>query len=106
MIGWLLRLFGIGRPKEAAKGERGRSDNGRQAAAQANKPRVPIVQTLTPQQFKIERRLVIAYVARARLPIRQAATARQLWIADLSKVYEAIRTSPTALILERAGEVG
>ena len=35
-----------------------------------------------------------------------AATARQLWIQDLSKVYEAIRSSPTGLILERAGEVG
>jgi hypothetical protein len=48
----------------------------------------------------------VTYIARARVPIRQAAAARQLWIQDLSKVYEAIRSSPTQLILERAGEVG
>lgn len=49
---------------------------------------------------------MVAYIARARMPIRQAAAARQLWIQDLSKVCEAIRSSPTQLILERAGEVG
>jgi hypothetical protein len=64
------------------------------------------VQHLTPEQLKVERRQVVAYIARARLPIRQAAAARQLWIQDLSKVYEAIRSSPTGLILEKAGEVG
>ena len=59
-----------------------------------------------PSNWKAERRAVVICIARARVPIRQAAAARQVWIQDLSKVYEAIRTSPTGLILERAGEVG
>jgi hypothetical protein len=46
------------------------------------------------------------YMTRVRAPIRQAATVRQLWIADLSQVYEAIRTTPTEIILERAGDIG
>jgi hypothetical protein len=100
MIGWLLRLFGIGRPKQSPSAASNR------AAAQAARAKLPPAQSLPPELFKAERRRVIAYVARARVPIRQAATARQLWIADLSKVYEAIRTSPTQLILEKAGEVG
>ncbi len=101
MIGWLLRLLGIGRPKEppGRRAERG-------ARGASARPKLPPAQALSPEEFRLARRAVIAYVARARVPIRQAATARQLWIADLSKVYEAIRTSPTQLILEKAGDVG
>ena len=101
MIGWLLRLFGIGKPTDASGG----ASRDRAWGAPA-RPAVPPPSSLTPEQFKLVRRQMIAYTARARVPIRQAATARQLWIADLSKVYEAIRTSPTQMILERAGEVG
>jgi hypothetical protein len=49
---------------------------------------------------------VIAYVAQARTPIRQAAAIRQIWLADLSKVYAQIASSPTGLVLDRAGAVG
>lgn len=106
MFGWLLRLFGLGgRPKGNAA-PRGATANGRGAPTAAPQPSTPPVHSLPPELFRAERRRVIAYVARARVPIRQAATTRQLWIQDLSKVYEAIRTSPTQLILEKAGEVG
>lgn len=70
------------------------------------KPAVAPARSLSPTELKAARRRVVTYIARARVPIRQAAAARQLWIGDLSKVYDAIRTSPTHLILERAGEVG
>jgi hypothetical protein len=99
MIGWFLRLFGIGGDKQP--------DGARPGAGPAvRKPTGSPSQTLTSEQFKAARRRVVLYIARARIPVRQAATARQVWIADLSNVYEAIRTSPTAMILERAGDVG
>ena len=69
------------------------------------RPNPPTVELLSPEQFRTCRRQVIAYIRRVRVPIRQAAAARQVWIADLGKVYEAIWTCPTQLILERAGEV-
>src|SRR5205823_13993620 len=100
---WLLRLFGLGGKKAAPAA---RAVSPAQAAAARSAAAATRAQQLTPEQLKLERRHVVAYIARARLPIRQAATARQLWIQDLSKVYEAIRTSPTGLILEKAGEVG
>jgi hypothetical protein len=99
MFGWLLRVLGIGRPRPAAARAVTRPPPPRSASIQH-------LQQLTPEQRKAERRAVVLYIARARVPIRQAAAARQIWIQDLSKVYEAIRTSPTLLILERAGEVG
>jgi hypothetical protein len=100
VIGWLLRLFGIG----GARPPGVRSPTSRPPPPQSASRQH--IQQLTREQLKLERRAVVIYVARARVPIRQAAAARQLWIQDLSKVYEAIRTSPTGLILEKAGEVG
>ena len=96
MFGWLRRLFG--RSDEAI------ALSAAQVAMQRPKP--PPVESLSPEQFRVSRRQVIAYIHRVRIPIRQAAAARLIWISDLGKVYEAIRTSPTQLILERAGEVG
>jgi hypothetical protein len=58
------------------------------------------------EAYFLARRRVIAYVAHARVPIRQAAAVRQAWLADLSKVYAQIATSPTGLVLDRAGAVG
>jgi hypothetical protein len=99
VIGWLLRVFGI----------RGATPSRRSAPTRPPPPQsasIQRVQRLTAEQFTLERRAVVVYIARARVPVRQAAAARQVWIRDLSKVYEAIRTSPTGLILEKAGEVG
>jgi hypothetical protein len=58
------------------------------------------------EEYWLARRRVVVYVARARLPIRQAAAVRQAWLADLSKVYAQIATRPTGLVLEKAGAVG
>ena len=96
MFGWLRRLFGMGDGTPAAT----------PAQIALQRPKPPPVESLSPDQFRVSRRHVIAYIHRVRVPIRQAAAARQVWIADLGKVYEAIRTSPTQLILEKAGEVG
>ena|SRR5688572_24593748 len=112
MFGWLLRIFGIGGAKSPP--ERARSGvaapatpaSRARAAARAAKSSMAPAESLTPAQFKAARRRVVLYIARARIPVRQAAAARQIWIADLSKVYEAIRTSPTEMILEKAGDVG
>jgi hypothetical protein len=101
MIGWFLRLFGIGGDKQPDAVRPGVA-----TPAVRAKPTGSPAQTLTSEQFKAARRRVVLYIARARIPVRQAATTRQVWIADLSKVYEAIRTSPTAMILEKAGDVG
>src|SRR5687768_9672936 len=110
MIGWLLKLFGMGgtKPDRARPGAATPAGRARAAAAAkaAAKPSAPPAQTLTMEQFKLARRRVVLYISRARIPVRQAAAARTVWIADLSKVYEAIRTSPTEMILERAGDVG
>jgi len=100
MFGWLLRLFGVG----SSRPDPGSPASGRLPPPQGASRQH--VQQLTAEQLKAERRAVVIYIARARVPIRQAAAARQVWIQDLSKVYEAIRTSPTGLILEKAGEVG
>jgi hypothetical protein len=96
MIGWLRRLVGPGKKKSAPR------------PAPKRKPvrSAPSARALTPERFQAARRRVVLYFARARMPIRQATTVRQLWIADLGQVYEAIRTSPTEMILERAGDVG
>src|SRR5688572_17112899 len=112
MFGWLLRIFGIGGAKSPP--ERARSGvaapatpaSRARAAARAAKSSMAPAESLTMEQFKAARRRVVLYIARARIPVRQAAAARTVWIADLSKVYEAIRTSPTEMILERAGDVG
>jgi hypothetical protein len=109
MIGWLLRLFGIGGKPERARANAATPAARARAAASAKaaaKATAPPAQTLTMQEFKAARRRVVLYISRARIPVRQAAAARTVWIADLSKVYEAIRTSPTEMILERAGDVG
>jgi hypothetical protein len=99
VIGWLLRVFGIGGARPRGRAASTRPAPPRSASSQH-------VQRLSAEQLALERRAVVAYIARARVPIRQAAAARQAWIGDLSKVYEAIRTSPTGLILEQAGQVG
>ena len=96
MFGWLRRLF--------ARSDESPALTPAQIALQRPKP-IP-VESLSPEQFRINRRQVIAYIHRVRVPIRQAAAARLIWISDLGKVYEAIRTSPTQFILEKAGEVG
>src|SRR5690349_20012856 len=96
--GWLRRLFGVG-PRRPERG-----------SASARSPREPGRPLTTPPDgsaaYELARRRVIAYVAQARVPIRQAAAVRQAWLADLSKVYAQIATSPTGLVLERAGAVG
>jgi len=98
VFGWLLRLFGLGpRPGPARAGPGADRRDGRYAAAPP--PR-------GSEQYRLVRRRVIVYVSQARLPIRQAAVVRQAWLADLSKVYAQIASSPTGLVLDRAGAVG
>jgi hypothetical protein len=104
MIGWLLRLFGIGGKQPTPRQRQGAAAT--PAARAKAKPTAAPADSLNAEQFKLARRRVVMYIARARIPVRQAAAARQVWIADLSKVYEAIRTSPTEMILEKAGDVG
>ncbi|TAK20459.1 MAG: hypothetical protein EPO26_17960 [Chloroflexota bacterium] len=117
MIAWLLRLFGVGSTQTATSqasrggsaGTSGRASAGSGPTSRATKSNAKHVdpsEALPPDEFRLARRRVIAYIGRARIPTRQAAAGRQAFIADLSKVYEAIRTSPTEMILERAGDVG
>ncbi len=101
MIRWLLRLLGLGRPPASREG--GTAAAARQPAAKLGPPPV---EELTAEEFRTARRRVVAYVARSRVPLRQVVAARQKWLVDLSKVYEAIKDSPTQLVLERAGAVG
>src|SRR5438105_284189 len=117
LIGWLLRLLGIGQKPAAAAAPGGtpaaggQSDRDRERERERERERpervvLSVRPSQDPEQFKVQRRRLIIYVSRARVPIRQAAAARQLWIADLGKVYEAIRTSPVPVVLEKAGDVG
>ena len=124
MFGWLLRLFGFGSkaPAQAgpgpaaaaAPGDRSSRDFARERERErdrdrshaAHPVRLSVHPSQDPAEFKAQRRRLLVYVMRARVPIRQAAAARQLWIADLGKVYEAIRTSPIPVVLERAGDAG
>jgi hypothetical protein len=110
MLKWLLSLFGLVQKSEqtaaATAPSAAKAAKAKAAAAAAAKTQVAPVSSLTNVEFRAARALVITYVSRARIPTRQAAALRLLWIADLSKVYEAIRNSPTQLILERAGDVG
>jgi hypothetical protein len=98
MIGWLRRAAGLGKkrlpppPRPAPRPRPIRS--------------APPSPRQTSSQFRTARERVVQYMRRVRVPIRQAVTVRQLWIADLNQVYEAIHNSPTELILERAGDVG
>jgi len=94
MIGWLRRALGLGK-RRAPPRPRPRPTRS-----------APRPQALTSEHVRTARGRVVLYMRRVRAPIRQAATVRQLWIADLNQVYEAIRTSPTEMILERAGDVG
>jgi hypothetical protein len=102
IVGWLLRVLGIGgrrsRPAPAGRPP-ARVDRRSGGRASATAP-------VGREEFRLARRRVIAYVAQARAPIRQAAAVRQAWLADLSKVYAEIASSPTARVLERAGAVG
>jgi hypothetical protein len=101
VIRWLLRLLGLGQPGASPE---------RRAGAAAPRPAAkqgpPPVEEMTAEEFRGARRRVVAYVARSRVPLRQVVAARQKWLVDLSKVYEAIKDSPTQLVLERAGAVG
>ncbi len=111
MMGWLRRILGLGRRDGARAAPRVHESAGRaspvaRGRARATPRGAPPYETLAPEEFKLARRRVVLYISRARVPIRQAAATRQAWIQDLGKVYEAIRTSPTEMILERAGEVG
>jgi len=112
MMGWLRRILGLGRRDGARALPRVLESSGRSSPAARSRARAtatprgePPYETLSPEEFKLARRRVVLYISRARVPIRQAAATRQAWIQDLGKVYEAIRTSPTEMILDRAGEV-
>jgi hypothetical protein len=91
LLSSLLRLFGFG-------------GGARPAARQAAAP--PVAKVLTPEELRAQRRAIVAYVSQARVPIRLTAAARQVWLADLSKVYASIATAQTMQVLEQAGIVG
>jgi hypothetical protein len=104
-IGWLLKLLGIGPRRPTRPARRAPSAAARERAMR--EPGRPLTTPPTKSEaYWLARRRVIAYVAHARVPIRQAAAVRQAWLADLSKVYAQIATSPTGLVLDRAGAVG
>jgi len=107
LIGFLLRLFGLGGKAPATTAE-----SPAPAPRRAAQPQAPARSSvrdpgrLAPAELREARRRVIAYVARSRVPLRQVVTLRQQWLIQLGKVYESIANSPTEKVLELAGQVG
>lgn len=100
-LGWLgrfLKLFG---------GRRRQASGARMVAVVPPVQAARVVAVPTdPAAFKASRKRMVAYVAQARVPIRQTAAVRTAWLHDLGKVYAAIASAPTQVVLEQAGRVG
>lgn len=115
LIGFILRLFGLGSKApvpatraataDGATSKKGTAPRAQRPAATPTSA-VPPLETLSPVEMREARRRVIAYVARSRVPLRQIVALRQQWLIQLGKVYESIANSPTAKVLELAGQVG
>lgn len=90
LFSWLLGLFGRRARADAPLTDEQLRAQAEQAAA----------------QVRAARGRVIAYVRLVRNPIRLTTEARRDWMVELGKLYETIRNSPTALVLDRAGEIG
>src|SRR5438552_2210485 len=113
VLGWLLRLIGLGPARDrgaregAAKPRPTTVTNGAprtRAMSTPDQAQRARVEALSPQEFLQARRRVVAYVSQARTPIRQAAAVRSAWLADLGKVYAEIASSPTGMVLDKAGQ--
>ena len=92
MIGWLRRALGLGK-RRAAPRPRPRPTR--------SAPRTP---ALTSEHVRTARGRVVLYMRRVRMPIRQAATVRQLWIADGGDKERRFHEALETLVVEEDGQ--